>query len=120
MRSARGLQRLAGCLGRGKNLPFVELRFAQAGPSRRLDHEAMVGVEQQFVINALDKLSAIPGFKSHVSIQHFTDQLARVGGAIVEQSKELAPADQKFYDLRLDTGTIPSLPLITGSVLSKP
>ncbi|HYC72773.1 MAG TPA: thymidine phosphorylase [Opitutaceae bacterium] len=79
----------------------------------------MVGVEQQFVINSLDKLTAIPGFKSHMSIQHFVDQLARVGGAIAEQSKELAPADQIFYDLRLETGTIPSLPLITGSVLSK-
>ena len=38
----------------------------------------MVGVEQQFVVNSLDKLSAIPGFKSHMTIQHFVDQLARV------------------------------------------
>ena len=36
-----------------------------------------------------------------------------------EQVPELAPADKIFYDLRLETGTIPSLPLITGSVLSK-
>jgi pyrimidine-nucleoside phosphorylase len=54
-----------------------------------------------------------------MSIEHFVDQLARVGGAIAEQSPELAPADQDFYDLRKETGTIPSLPLITGSVLSK-
>jgi pyrimidine-nucleoside phosphorylase len=79
----------------------------------------MCGVEQQYVINTLDKLAAIPGFKSHMTIPHFVDQLARVGGAIAEQSKELAPADQIFYELRLETGTIPSLPLITGSVLSK-
>ena len=79
----------------------------------------MCGVEQEFVITTLEKLSAAPGFKSHMSIQHFVDQLARVGGAIAEQSAELAPADKIFYDLRLETGTIPSLPLITGSVLSK-
>lgn len=78
----------------------------------------MCGVEQEFVITTLEALGR-PGFKSHMSIQHFVDQLARVGGAIAEQSPELAPADKIFYDLRLETGTIPSLPLITGSVLSK-
>src|ERR1044072_285237 len=59
----------------------------------------MCGVEQEFVITTLAKLLAVPGFKSHMSIQHFVDQLARVGGAIAEQSPELAPADKIFYDL---------------------
>ncbi len=79
----------------------------------------MCGVEQEYVVNTLDKLSSIPGFKGAMSIEHFQGQLARVGGVIAEQIKELAPADQIFYNLRLETGTIPSLPLITGSVLSK-
>jgi pyrimidine-nucleoside phosphorylase len=79
----------------------------------------MCGVEHEFIINTLEKLAAVPGFKSHLSNEHFASQLARIGGAIIEQSKELAPADAKFYELRKETGTIPSLPLITGSVLSR-
>lgn len=79
----------------------------------------MSNIEHDYVINTLDKLSAIPGFKGHVTTEHFTQQLARIGGAIVAQTDDLAPADAKFYDLRRETGTIPSLPLITGSVLSK-
>lgn len=79
----------------------------------------MCGVEPDFEVTTLDKLGSIPGFKGHISTKDFVSQLARVGGAIVEQSKDLAPADEKFYDLRRNTGTIPSLPLITGSVLSK-
>jgi pyrimidine-nucleoside phosphorylase len=71
------------------------------------------------VINTLDKLAAIPGFKGHQTNDHFSQQLARIGGAIVAQTEDLAPADAKFHALRKETGTIPSLPLITGSVLSK-
>ena len=79
----------------------------------------MCGVEHDYVINTLDKLGCFHGFKSHQTIEQFTSQLARIGGAIVAQSEALAPADAKFYALRKETGTIPSLPLITGSVLSK-
>ena len=80
---------------------------------------AMCGVESEHVISTLDKLSAIPGFKRDLSMEAFTSQLAKIGGAIVAQDKQLAPADAKFYELRKETGTIPSLPLITGSILSK-
>jgi len=79
----------------------------------------MCGTEQEYLINTLDQLSAIPGFKGNLGIPHFTEQLAQFGGAIVAQAADLAPADAKFYELRKDTGTIPSLPLITGSVLSR-
>ncbi|QYM80039.1 thymidine phosphorylase [Horticoccus luteus] len=79
----------------------------------------MCGVEHDYIINALDKLACFPGFKGEQSIDQFTAQLSRIGGAIVAQTKDLAPADAKFYALRKETGTIPSLPLITGSVLSK-
>ncbi len=79
----------------------------------------MSGDEHDFVINTLDKLCAFPGFKSRLSIDQFTNQLSRIGGAIVEQDEKLAPADAKFHEMRKATGTIPSLPLITGSVLSK-
>lgn len=79
----------------------------------------MCGVEHDYVINTLDKLSSIPGFKTQLTNDQFVNQLARINGAIVAQSEDLAPADAKLYDLRKETGTIPSLPLITGSVLSK-
>jgi len=79
----------------------------------------MCGTEHDYVISALDKLSSIPGFKAEQSNGQFSHQLARIGGAIVAQTPDLAPADAKFHDLRRETGTIPSLPLITGSVLSK-
>ena len=79
----------------------------------------MCGVEPEFEISSLDKLSSVPGFKTDLSVAQFVDQLARVGGAIVAQSEDLAPVDEKLHAMRKQTGTIPSLPLITGSVLSK-
>jgi pyrimidine-nucleoside phosphorylase len=79
----------------------------------------MCGVEHDHIISPLDKLGCFPGFKSQLSIDAFISQLSRIGGAIVRQDDKLAPADAKLYELRKDTGTIPSLPLITGSVLSK-
>jgi pyrimidine-nucleoside phosphorylase len=79
----------------------------------------MCGVEPEFEISSLDKLSSIPGFKSNLSVDQFTNQLSHVGGAIIAQSKDLAPVDEKLHEMRKNTGTIPSLPLITGSVLSK-
>ena len=79
----------------------------------------MCGVEHDYIINTLDKLGAIPGFKGDFSNDHFASQLSKIGGAIVSQNPDLAPADAKLYALRKETGTIPSLPLITGSVLSR-
>ncbi len=79
----------------------------------------MCGVEHDYIISPLDKLGCFPGFKTHFPIEAFVSQLARIGGAIVAQDEKLAPADAKFYALRKETGTIPSLPLITGSVLSR-
>jgi pyrimidine-nucleoside phosphorylase len=79
----------------------------------------MCGVEHDYIINSLDKLGAIPGFKGNHANEQFSSQLSRIGGAIMAQTEDLAPADAKFYELRKETGTIPSLPLITGSVLSR-
>jgi len=79
----------------------------------------MCGVEHDYIISPIDKLRSVPGFEGKLSIEAFTKQLAKVGGAIVKQDENLAPADAQFYKLRQETGTIPSLPLITGSVLSK-
>ncbi|MEO0796614.1 MAG: thymidine phosphorylase [Verrucomicrobiota bacterium] len=80
---------------------------------------AMNGVDENFVISNLDKLSAISKFKADMDLKEFIKQLDTVGCSIVAQHPEIAPVDGILYELRQSTATIPSLPLITGSVLSK-
>ena len=79
----------------------------------------MVGQDEEFLISSLDKLDAIPGFNSKMNLEQFVEQLKTTGCTIVDQSDEIAPIDGRLYHLRQNTATIPSLPLITGSVLSK-
>ena len=79
----------------------------------------MIGVDEDFVISNLDKLSAISGFNSNFELQDFVDQLKSVNCGIVHQDSEIAPVDGILYKMRQQTATIPSLPLITGSVLSR-
>lgn len=67
----------------------------------------------------LDKLEAIPGFNVHLDEKRFKEIVGSVGCSIIGQSEDIAPADRKLYALRDVTGTIESLPLITGSILSK-
>ncbi len=79
----------------------------------------MNGKDEEFAISTVDKISGIPGVKTKASIKDHVAQLAKVGCSIIEQCKEIAPADDLLYTLRQNTATIPSLPLITGSILSK-
>ncbi len=72
-----------------------------------------------FTGGTVDKFESIAGFRSHLSMTEFVDQVARIGCAISGHSTELAPAEKKFYELRDVTGTIPSIPLIASSILSK-
>jgi pyrimidine-nucleoside phosphorylase len=67
----------------------------------------------------LDKLEAIPGFRVEVRLSDYQAQLGRIGLALVGQTADLAPADKKLYALRDVTGTVESIPLICGSILSK-
>jgi pyrimidine-nucleoside phosphorylase/thymidine phosphorylase len=67
----------------------------------------------------LDKLSAIPGWTHTLSPAAFQRVLARVGFVIAGQSQRLVPADRRLYALRDATGTVPSIPLIASSILSK-
>jgi thymidine phosphorylase len=67
----------------------------------------------------LDKLDAIPGFRSNLSNTEFVRQLAEVGAVICAAGADLAPADKKLYALRDVTGTVESIPLIASSIMSK-
>lgn len=67
----------------------------------------------------LDKLESIPGFRCDLTVAEFKAQLQRIGLVLTGQSANLAPADGKLYSLRDVTGTVPFLPLIVSSVMSK-
>jgi pyrimidine-nucleoside phosphorylase len=67
----------------------------------------------------LDKLESIPGFRIEMSEDDFVHQVATVGVAVIAQSPEIDPADKKIYALRDVTGSVPSIPLIVSSIVSK-
>jgi len=67
----------------------------------------------------LDKLESIPGFRTDLTKDEFLSQLGSLGMVLTGQSMDLAPADGKLYALRDVTGTVPSIPLIASSIMSK-
>jgi pyrimidine-nucleoside phosphorylase len=67
----------------------------------------------------LDKLESIPGFRTSLAADKIISQVQSLGLAMVGQTDEMVPADKLIYALRDVTGTIPSIPLITSSILSK-
>jgi len=67
----------------------------------------------------LDKLESIPGFRTDLTKDEFLQQLGSLGMVLTGQSVDLAPADGKLYALRDVTGTVPAMPLIASSIMSK-
>ncbi len=67
----------------------------------------------------LDKLEAIHGFRTRISLEEFDRVLESVGCAMIGQTDEIAPLDRRLYALRDVTATVSSLPLITASIMSK-
>lgn len=67
----------------------------------------------------LDKMESIPGFRTDLNRDEFLEQLSTVGLVLTGQTGDLAPADGKLYALRDVTATVPSIPLIASSVMSK-
>ena len=67
----------------------------------------------------IDKLESIPNFQTSINVKNFKIQIQNIGCGIISQSSEICPADKKIYSIRDLTGTIPSMPLICSSIMSK-
>ena len=67
----------------------------------------------------LDKLDSIPGFQTFLPAEEIVAQVQKVGCVICGQTDKMVPADKNIYALRDASGTVPSIPLITASILSK-
>ncbi len=67
----------------------------------------------------VDKLEAIPGYRTTLPAEEFLENTETTGISVIGQTKNLAPADKKLYALRDVTGTVESIPLITSSIMCK-
>jgi pyrimidine-nucleoside phosphorylase len=67
----------------------------------------------------LDKLEAIPGFRTDLAVEDFARIVGSVGTCLIGQTKEIAPADKRIYAIRDVTATVECIPLIVASILSK-
>lgn len=67
----------------------------------------------------IDKLESFPGYDTGISDERFIENVNRVGIAITSPTADIDPADKKLYALRDVTGTVPSIPLIVSSIMSK-
>ena len=72
-----------------------------------------------FTGGTIDKLESIRGINTSPNLNTFMNWVDETGYAIMVQSNTICPADKKLYDLRNKTGTVPSVPLICGSIMSK-
>lgn len=79
----------------------------------------MSGKGLGFTGGTVDKLESIMGYKVKLSEKDFLNQLKKCGISIISQTKNIAPADKKIYDLRNKTNTTDSIPLIASSIMSK-
>ena len=67
----------------------------------------------------LDKLEAIPGFNTNLTLLQYKSVIKKCGAVLIGQTKDIAPADKLIYALRDVTSTVESIPLITASIMSK-
>lgn len=79
----------------------------------------MSGRGLEHTAGTLDKLEAIPGFRTQMGLEELRDVLRRVGVAMLSPTETIAPLDRRLYALRDSTSTVPSIPLIAASIMSK-
>ena len=79
----------------------------------------MAGRALGYTGGTLDKLEAIEGYRTSLSVEEFKNTIEKTGFAIMGQTERIAPADRLLYALRDVTATVESIPLITSSILSK-
>lgn len=79
----------------------------------------MSGRSLGFTGGTIDKLEAIPGFKTSLTEESFKNQVKDIGIAVTGQTEHIAPADKKIYALRDVTATVDNISLITSSIMSK-
>jgi pyrimidine-nucleoside phosphorylase len=97
----------------------VSLAFAPLVAACGVPVAMMAGAGLAHTQGTLDKLAAIPSLRPVTGRDQALRALAECGVCMASQSDEIAPADRKLYALRDITGTVPSLPLIVASIMSK-
>lgn len=72
-----------------------------------------------FTGGTVDKLEAIPGYRTNIEKEEFRDNIKKIGISMISQTSNLAPADKKIYALRDSISCVESIPLIVSSIMSK-